>query len=149
MSDHDQIFAAAIASFHVVLGFARAPKEHSRLPQKQRRLSRSAGDDPRPWSTAFPRCREQAWRFLEAAAAGNGLARHGFPSATASAADPARHRVRTIALSGMGADALRVAQGARTLSSIDRRERVGRVLASMPAFSSIKLIHRVPMIKSR
>src|SRR6266436_5367218 len=71
MSDHDQIFAAAIARSHVVLGFAPRAKEHSRLPETKATFA-IAGDDPRPWVPHF-RSAVSSLAVLETAAAGDGL----------------------------------------------------------------------------
>src|SRR5712691_8032216 len=112
MSDHDQIFAAAIARSRVVLGFAPRAKEHSRLPETKATFA-IAGDDPRPWVPHF-RSAVSSLAALEAAAAGNGLL------GMLPERDGISRRVPLVTAFGdqlypaLGADALRVAQGART-----------------------------------
>src|SRR4029077_11907517 len=71
MSDHDQIFAAAIKRSHVVLGFTPRAKEHSRLPETKATFA-IAGDDPRPWIAHFGAA-ASSLAVLETAAAGSGV----------------------------------------------------------------------------
>ena len=110
MSDHDQIFAAAIARSRVVLGFAPRAKEHSRLPETKATFA-IAGDDPRLW---VPHSAVSSLAALETAAAGNGLL------GMLPERDGISRRVPLVTAFGdqlypaLGADALRVAQGART-----------------------------------
>jgi adenylate cyclase len=112
MSDHDQIFASAIGRSRVVLGFAPRAKEHSRLPETKATFA-IAGDDPLSWVPHF-RAAASSLAVLETAAAGNGVL------GTLPERDGISRRIPLIAAIGdrlypsLGADALRVAQGART-----------------------------------
>ena len=112
MSDHDQIFAAAIGRSHVVLGFTPRATERSRLPETKATFA-IAGDDPRPWVPHF-RSAATSLGVLEKAAAGNGLL------GMLPERDGISRRVPLVTafddqlFPALGADALRVAQGART-----------------------------------
>ncbi len=112
MSDHDQIFATAIGRSRVVLGFAPRAKERSRLPETKATFA-IAGDDPRPWVPHF-RGAASSLEVLENAAAGNGIL------GTLPERDGISRRIALITAIGdrlypaLAADALRVAQGART-----------------------------------
>ena len=112
MSDHDQIFANAIGRSRVVLGFAPREKEHARLPEVKATFA-VAGDDPGPWVPHF-RSAVSNLSVLEKAAAGNGIL------GTLPERDGISRRISLITAIGdrlypsLGADALRVAQGART-----------------------------------
>jgi len=112
MPDHDQTFAEAIGRSHVVLGFAPRPTEHSRLPEVKASFA-TAGDDPRPWIPHF-RSAASSLSALETAAAGNGNL------GMLPERDGISRRVPLVTAIGdrlypaLGADALRVAQGART-----------------------------------
>src|SRR5579864_8957094 len=112
MSDHDQIFATAIGRSRVVLGIAPRAKEHSRFPEVKATFA-TAGDDPRPWIPHF-RAAASSLAVLETAAAGNGIL------GVLPERDGISRRIPLIVAIGdqlypaLGADALRVAQGART-----------------------------------
>jgi adenylate cyclase len=112
MSDHDQIFAAAIGRSHAVLGFAPRAKERSRLPETKATFA-IAGDDPRPWVPHF-RGAASSLEVLETAAAGNGIL------GTLPERDGISRRIPLITAIGdrlypaLAVDALRVGQGART-----------------------------------
>jgi adenylate cyclase len=112
MSDHDQIFAAAIGRSRVVLGIAPRAKEHSRLPEVKATFA-IAGDDPRPWIPHYPAA-ASTLAVLETAAAGNGVV------GVRPERDGISRRIPLVVAIGdqlypaLGADALRVAQGART-----------------------------------
>jgi adenylate cyclase len=112
MSDHDQIFATAIGRSHVVLGIAPRAKEHSRFPEVKATFA-TAGDDPRPWIPHYLAA-ASSLAVLETAAAGNGIL------GVLPEHDGISRRIPLITAIGdrlypsLGADALRVAQGART-----------------------------------
>jgi adenylate cyclase len=112
MPDHDQIFADAMARSHVVLGFAPRATEHPRLPEAKATFA-VAGDDPRPWVPHFLGA-ASSLGVLEAAAAGNGnlgmLPEHDGISRRV----PLVTAIRDHLYPALAADALRVAQGART-----------------------------------
>src|SRR5579863_3534652 len=112
MPDHDQIFADAIGHSRVVLGFAPRGTKHTRLPEVKASFA-NAGDAPRPWVPHF-RGAASSLEILEKAAVGNGML------GMLPERDGLSRRVPLITAIGdrlypaLGADALRVAQGART-----------------------------------
>ena len=112
MSDHDQIFATAIGRSHVVLGFTPRAKEHSRLPEAKATFA-IAGDDPRPWVPQF-RAAASSLAALETAAAGNGVLGMLPERDGISRRIPLLTAIGDRLYPSLGADALRVAQGART-----------------------------------
>jgi adenylate cyclase len=112
MPDHDQIFADAIKRSRVVLGFAPRATEHPRLPEAKATFA-IAGDDPRPWVPHF-RGAASSLHVLEAAAAGNGSLGMLPERDGISRRAPLITAIGDHLYPALAADALRVAQGART-----------------------------------
>jgi len=137
MSDHDQTFAAAFGRSQRVLASHRARRNIHGFPRPKATFA-IAGDDPRPWIPHFSQCREQPGGSRDGRR-GDGLLgmlpeRDGISGGFRSS--PVDD---SFFISGIGCRCPAVAQGARTTSSIDRRERGDRVRLSMPESSSIKI----------
>ncbi|MGQ0677086.1 MAG: CHASE2 domain-containing protein [Rhodospirillales bacterium] len=122
LPDHDQALAQAIASANVVTGFALTEAPGGRAPRVIGTVA-WGGDDPRPWIPVYSGAVSNL-PAIERAAKGNGsinlapgvdgLIRR-LPLLVRLRDDPAQGRPESQIYASLVAEALRVAQGARTL----------------------------------
>lgn len=112
LPSHDKILASTIAQAPVVTGFVLTDDEGTRLPEPKSTFA-IAGDDPRPFIPAYKGAVVNLSEF-EAAASGNGAFNSIADADLVVRRVPLVFRIGDTLYPSLAAEALRVAQGAKT-----------------------------------